>query len=109
MEGISYSKIVQEVLRQHLDSGLSNEIELQFVCDTQNHHYQLIHLGWKELKRVYGCIAHVDIKDDKIWIQQDGTEVGIANELVEAGVPKKDIVLAFHAPYKRKFTEFAVG
>jgi len=25
------------------------------------------------------------------------------------GVPKEDIVLAYHAPYKRKFTEFAVG
>jgi hypothetical protein len=35
-------------------------------------------------------------------------EVGIANELVERGVPKKGIVLAFHSPFKRQFTEFAV-
>ena len=33
----------------------------------------------------------------------------MAQELVEAGVPKQDIVLAFHAPYKRKFTDFAVS
>ncbi|WP_279239774.1 element excision factor XisI family protein [Scytonema sp. UIC 10036] len=25
------------------------------------------------------------------------------------GVPKQDIVLGFHAPYKRKFTDYAVG
>jgi len=51
----------------------------------------------------------VEIKDDKIWIERDGTEIGVASELVAAGVPKQDIVLAFHAPYKRQFTEFAVG
>ncbi|MEH2223633.1 element excision factor XisI family protein [Nostoc sp.] len=31
------------------------------------------------------------------------------NELVTAGVPKQDIILGFHASYKRKFTEFAAG
>lgn len=46
----------------------------------------------------------MEIKDGKIWIERDGTEIGVANELVEAGVPKQDIVLAFKAPYKRKFT-----
>ncbi|MEH2282753.1 MAG: element excision factor XisI family protein [Nostoc sp.] len=29
--------------------------------------------------------------------------------MVTAGVPKQDIILGFHAPYKRKFTEFAAG
>lgn len=37
------------------------------------------------------------------------TEVGVANELVELGVPKEDIVLAYHAPYQRKYTGFAVN
>jgi hypothetical protein len=36
-------------------------------------------------------------------------DVGIANELVDMGVPKEDIVLAYHAPYKRKYTGFAEG
>jgi hypothetical protein len=57
---------------------------------------------------VYGSIVHLDIRNGKIWIQHDGTEVGIANRLVEAGVPKTDIVLGFHSPFKRQFTEFAV-
>lgn len=42
----------------------------------------------------------------KIWIQYDGTEVGIANQLVELGVPKQDIILAFHKPSVRKYTDF---
>ena len=51
----------------------------------------------------------MDIKDGKIWIQHDGTERGVANELVELGVPQDDIVLAYQPPYKRAYTPFAVA
>jgi hypothetical protein len=54
-------------------------------------------------------VLQVDIKDGKIWIQYDGTETGLACALVQAGVPKEDIVLAFHAPHKRPYTGYAVA
>ena len=66
-------------------------------------------VGREGIRRVHGCLVHVDIIDGKIWIQRDGTERGIARELVEAGVPKDRIVLAFHSPAKRQQTEFAVS
>ena len=50
----------------------------------------------------------MDIKNDKIWIQHDGTEAVLADEFVKLGVPKEDIVLAFHSPYRRQFTGLAV-
>jgi XisI protein len=53
--------------------------------------------------------VHLDIKDGKIWIQQNNTEREIAEELVGMGVPKSDIVIGFHSPFKRKFTDYAVG
>ncbi len=82
---------------------------LQVIFDQERDRYQVLNIGWQELTRVFGCIIYVEIKDGKIWIERDGIEIGVANELVEAGVPKQDIVLAFQAPYRRKFTEFAVG
>jgi XisI protein len=33
----------------------------------------------------------------------------VANRLVEMGVPKQDIVLAFQSPFMRQLSEFAVG
>ncbi len=54
-------------------------------------------------------MLQIDIKDEKIWIQHDGTEIGIANELLDLGVPKSDIILAFIAPYKRQYSGFAVS
>jgi len=54
-------------------------------------------------------VLHLDIINGKIWIQQDGTEVGIANKLVDLGVPKQDIVLGLDPPVMRQYTDFAVG
>ncbi|NEP40507.1 MAG: XisI protein [Okeania sp. SIO2G4] len=109
MERIDYSQLIQDILTEHsVNDGKSNT-EIQLLFDTKRHHYQVLNIGWKEQKRIYGVIIHVDLRDNKIWIQRDGTEIGIANQLITAGVPKKDIVLGFHAPYKRSLTEFTVS
>jgi len=81
---------------------------MQLVIDTEHDHYQLVNVGWLNKRRIYGCILHIDIKDDKIWIQHNGTERFVAEELAALGIPKDQIVLGFHSPYKRQFTEFAV-
>jgi len=87
----------------------SNEIESQILIDTEHDHYQITQVGWKNNRRVYGCVLHLDIKNDKIWIQHNGTELDIAQELVKLGIPKEWIVLGFQSAYKRQFTEFAVA
>ncbi|MBI1761253.1 MAG: XisI protein [Acidobacteria bacterium] len=112
----AYQKIVEAILRQYYQLSLdvpagAPTIEDQILIDHENGHYQLMHVGWDGMKRVYGSPLHLDIKDGKIWIQADGIDIqgGIAKELTERGVPKEDIVLAFHAPYKRPYTGFAVA
>lgn len=105
-----YRQLVQKLLEDYSKISFNNpDLETEVIFDTQRDRYQVVHVGWSNKRRVYGCTLHLDIKDGKIWIQHDGTEGGIANELVEHGVPKQDIVLAFHSPFKRQFTEFAVG
>ena len=84
------------------------DVDVEQIVDTVHDHYQLVTVGWNDQERIHGSLLHIDIKAGKIWIQHDGTEEGIANRLVKLGVPKSDIVLAFHTPYRRQFTEFAV-
>ena len=103
-----YRSFIKEVIKRHSHPSAYGEVEIQNIFDTEHDHYQLVHAGWDKKQRQYGCIMHLDIKEGKIWIQHDGTEIGVANELVELGVPKKDIVLAYHPPYKRPYTGFAV-
>jgi hypothetical protein len=42
-------------------------------------------------------------------VQRDGTEDGVTDELVQAGIPKEEIVLDFHEPSVRPYTGFAVA
>jgi XisI protein len=105
-----YRQLIQELLQAYSEVEFSNKaLETELIFDPERDRYQVTHVGWSDERRIYGCVLHLDIKDGKIWIQHDGTEGGIANELIERGVPKGDIVLAFHSPFKRQFTEFAVG
>lgn len=104
-----YRGYIQEVLDHYSQYRPSyGQVEVEKISDTVNDHYQLVRVGWNGYERIHGCLFHIDIKDGKIWIQHDGTEEGIANRLVEYGVPKSDIVLAFYTPFRRQFTEFAV-
>ncbi|MBW4648225.1 MAG: XisI protein [Kastovskya adunca ATA6-11-RM4] len=110
MEKLDYSQLIKNLLKEHAKYPLKEEsIEKQLIFNTENDHYQLVHIGWQDEKRIYACLIHIDIKDGKIWIQRDFTEAGIAQQLVEQGVPKSDIVLSFRSPFVRKFSEFAIA
>ncbi len=105
-----YRAAIKTLLKRYANIGSSpGEVEVQVIMDTEHDHYQMVHVGWQNKRCVYGCVVHIDIKDNKIWIQHDGTEIGMANELVALGIPKENIVLGFHAPYKRQYTDFAVA
>ncbi len=105
-----YRQLIQAILTEYASYRPHyGDIEMEMIADTSRDHYHLISIGWNNLERIHGTLIHIDIRDNKIWIQYDGTEEGIANRLVEQGVPKSDIVLAFHPPYKRPYTDFAVG
>ncbi len=85
------------------------KVEYQLITDEQHDKYQLLAVGWEKSDRIYYIIFQADIINDKIWIQEDNTEDGFANLLLEKGVGKKDIVLAYYPDYHRQFTEFAVA
>ena len=107
-----YRACIRQLLtnKATLEQSSSNtEIECQLIFDTEHDHYQLLDVGWDELKRVYNCFIHLDIKDSKIWIQRNMTEADLAQELIEMGVPKEDIILGLHPLYKRPYTGYGVA
>jgi hypothetical protein len=105
-----YRQIVQDILTAHSQIvPVYGEIEMGVLFDTTRDRYQVIRAGWLRKQRVYGALIHIDLQNTKIWIQYDGTEVGVANQLVEQGVPKEDIVLAHHTPFLRQYDGFAVN
>ena len=85
------------------------DVKTEVVFDRKHDRYLLVDVGWEGYERAHGALVHVDLIDGKLWIQCDGTEEGIATELVEAGVPRDRIVLGFKHPVVRPYTDFAVA
>jgi hypothetical protein len=105
-----YRQSIRQLLRSQVDAEPENpEIECQLIFDSEHDRYQIMDVGWDGLKRVYYCFIHLDIKEGKVWIQRNMTEMDVAAVLVEMGVAKEDIVLGLHPPYKRPYTGYGVA
>lgn len=88
-----------------------DQTETQIIMDHERGHYVLFSLGWGRLRREYAPFVHIDVRPDgKVYLQHDGTDLRIANWMMEKGIPQGEIVLAFHAPFRREMIEgFAVA
>ncbi len=105
-----YQQKIKDLLEAYVATTQSDpEEEVYLVEDDVKMHYLLYHNAWHNSSRSYGCILHVRLKNEKVYIEYDGTDVGFADYFVEQDIPKEDIVLAFHAPAKRPYTGFAVA
>ena len=108
----SYKKIVRDVIEEIAAMiPPRTEAEAQVIIDEPHGHYLLCDVGWEKDRWMYASFVHIDIKNDgKVWLQHDGTDLHIADWLVQKGIPKSDIVLGFHAPSQRQhIPEFAVA
>lgn len=108
----SYRAVVRRLLERHAELARqadSGEVESDLVVSAAHDRFVLLETGWVGGRRVNNVHLHVRLKGDKVWIEEDWTEDGIATELVAAGVPKEDIVLGFQPPERRHLTEFAVA
>jgi hypothetical protein len=107
---VRYQQYLREILEDYATHRPdTTEVKNQIIADDTNGHYYLMRIGWKRGKRVHACLFHVDIIGEKLWIQDDWTEYSIAQELEDKGVPKSDIVLAFHAQEIRETLDFALA
>jgi hypothetical protein len=83
-------------------------VRQELIFDDNNGHYLLKRVGWVDRKFVHQCVFHLDIIGDKIWIQYNGTDLLIAAELNQLGIPNSEIVLGLKHPSVRPYTDFAV-
>lgn len=85
------------------------DIDELLMFDDERSQYLWFNVGWKETRRINAISVYVRIKNEKIYIEEDWTEEGIATDLLNEGVSAEDIVLAFQSPNMRQLTEFSVA
>jgi hypothetical protein len=109
-EVIDEREVIRSCLREHVGIRYANgDIQNETVFDEASGRYLVVSQGWMGKRRVHGCLLHVEIIGDRIWVQRDGTADGIANAFVERGIPKSRIVLGFWDPEARAAGEFAAA
>jgi hypothetical protein len=88
-----YPKLIKQILREYVELSQNHprkDIETFLITDDEKGHYIWMNLGWENGERITGITVYVRLHNGKIWIEED-------------------IVLAFHEPKMREYTNFAVA
>lgn len=106
-----YEQVVLALLQAEADNWCNESPQELVLADKEKRHYQLMLTGWADNAGfVNDILAHFHISDDgKIWLLENNTEWLVVEELVNSGVPSHDIVIGFHPPQYRKYTDYAVA
>jgi hypothetical protein len=116
MGKLNYAKLLKEIFvgYQELEKRASNSIADQkvnavFVIDEVKGIFAWLDFGWTKQGRIETINVFVRLQEGRIHIEEDMTEEGIGTILLKKGVPPKDIVVEFHPPEMRQYTEFGVS
>ena len=105
-----YRQAVERLIHEYGSHRPSNgQIESTVLIDRERDRYEVLNIGWDHGERVHNVVIHIDIVGGKVWIQCNNTDRLVADELVEAGVDKEDIVLAFHPAELWQHTGFGTA
>jgi len=86
-----YRNFIKQILTEYheLSSRVPDD-DRETCLDEDHDHYLWLTVIWDNPKRHNYTHVHVRIKNEKIYIEEDWTEEGIATELLRKGVPKED-------------------
>jgi hypothetical protein len=89
-------QIVKQVIEYYANFQPSHgNIRLDTVFDEAQGRYALMQIGWDRTKRINGNLIYITLRDSKIWIEYDGMEQGITDDLISSGIPEEQIVHAW--------------
>ncbi len=90
-----YQQIVIDFLEEYARIRYANgpELEQQVLADRERNHFQLVSVGWHQGRFVHEVVFHFDIKEGKVFIQQNWSDLRLVNELTARGISSSDIVV----------------
>ena len=94
--------LYSQIVCQFLEDFAKDDPEAQLIFDLKRDRYLVMHNGWRNDYRIYGCAIHLDIINGKVWIQNNSTEIFVDRELVKRGIDARDIVFGFRSPSIRE-------
>lgn len=109
-----YRNIIKRILTEYYEMSNPQKVENgvieaseRLAFDEKRDQYIWFRFGWDDKKQIQHIIIYLCIKNGKVWVEEDVTNLCVVDDLLSNGIPQSDIVLGFHHPSKRKLTEFA--
>ena len=101
-----YRRIVKSIVEHYgkFQSSVGN-VETYSICDEKTDNYLVIDVGWLAFGRQHAMPIHIRIKENKVWVEWDGTDQEIVQQMIDAGIPQNDVILGFQQPEKTSFSD----
>lgn len=101
---LNYQSAILKFLNDYASVKPSDwkNVQNQVIVDKENGHYQLVRVGWHNGQHIHYAVFHFDLIGNKVWIQQNRTDLPIVDELEDLGIQRSDVLLAFQEPVKKK-------
>lgn len=91
-----YIALIKEIFLENAAIPVSHgNYRVQPVFDEERDQYLIMIFGTDQKRGRHNCIAHLEIRQDKIYFHWDDLEYSVAQELYDRGVPDEDMVLAY--------------
>jgi hypothetical protein len=102
----SYKTLVRTILEEHRALGQQDStqpINIHFIFDDERAEYLMVAVGHNTVwnKEVYAILFHGWVQEGKVWIARDNVSPSVVGELIERGIPEKDILPADEQPFVR--------
>jgi hypothetical protein len=104
-----YRSVIQTLMLDYAARSSTDQVQCIPVLDAQRDHYQVLDLGWDETgKRIFQPVLHIDIINDKIWIQENTTDIDLDRIFSASGIQPSEIVLGLYSPSLRSLGIYAI-
>lgn len=88
---------IQKILSEFADKWQhsANTLKVITLFDKEQDHYQVLQMGWEKGQFVFSCMIHIDIIDERIWIQRNTTDTELIPLFVAEGISPSCFAIGF--------------
>ena len=106
-----YKQILKKELEYQVSIPFSNAKNLasRLIINKDETEFVVLKLGWVNQIFKHGLLFHFEIKNGKVWLYKNHTDIDIGTRLAEQGIPKSDIVLGFVSEMERTIEGYAIA
>jgi hypothetical protein len=102
----SYQDAIVKTLTEVSELLQTSPVEALISIDHAHGQYILIADGWEGATRHYSTLAHIELKPNaEVWLRCDNTDIEVGQMLINQGIAKQDITLAFYSPAMREYAQ----